>query len=80
VNDSKTVDATVRNIQILGEAANQVPKEFQAANAQIEWTKIIRFPPYFGSPILLSGSQHYLENYTRLYSSVVTEFNRTGKT
>ena len=36
VNDFKTVDATVWNIQILGEAANQVPKEFQAANTQIE--------------------------------------------
>jgi uncharacterized protein with HEPN domain len=42
VNDFKTVDATVRNIQILGEAANQVPKEFQVAHTQIEWTKIIR--------------------------------------
>ncbi|MBD0255295.1 MAG: DUF86 domain-containing protein [Cytophagales bacterium] len=42
VNDFKTVDATVRNIQILGEAANQVLAAFQAANAQIEWTKIIR--------------------------------------
>ncbi len=41
VNDFKTVDATVRNIQILGEAANQVPAAFQAANAKIEWTKII---------------------------------------
>jgi uncharacterized protein with HEPN domain len=42
VNDPKTIDATVRNIQILGEAANQVPKEFQLANPQIEWSKIIR--------------------------------------
>jgi uncharacterized protein with HEPN domain len=42
VNDIKTIDATVHNIQILGEAANQVPKEFQLANPQVEWTRIIR--------------------------------------
>ena len=29
LKDPKTLDATVRNIQILGEAAKQIPKEFQ---------------------------------------------------
>lgn len=42
VNDPKTLDATVRNIQILGEAASQVPKSYQTAHPQIEWSKIIR--------------------------------------
>jgi uncharacterized protein with HEPN domain len=42
LQDIKTSDATVRNIQILGEAAAQIPKDFQLANSTIEWTKIIR--------------------------------------
>lgn len=41
-NDIKTMDAVVRNIQIIGEAANQVPIKFQHQHSQIEWTKIIR--------------------------------------
>jgi len=42
INDEKTIDATVRNIQILGEAAKQVPREVQEKYPAIEWTKIIR--------------------------------------
>jgi len=42
LNDTKTVDAVVRNIQILGEAAKQIPMKFQEKNIEIEWEKIIR--------------------------------------
>ena len=42
IADVKTTDATVRNIQILGEAASQIPKDFQAQYPDIEWSKIIR--------------------------------------
>ena len=42
IKDEKTMDATVRNIQILGEAAKQVAKEMQKRYPAIEWTKITR--------------------------------------
>ncbi len=42
VNDRKTHDAVIRNVQVLGEAANRVPAEFRDLNSQIEWMKIIR--------------------------------------
>ena len=42
VDDPKTLDATVRNIQILGEAASQVPKSYQTDHPEIEWSKIVR--------------------------------------
>lgn len=42
LNDEKTIDATVHNIQILGEAAKQVSKDIQKKYNKIEWTKIIR--------------------------------------
>lgn len=34
-------DAVIRNIEIIGEAANGVSKEFKDANTQIEWKQII---------------------------------------
>jgi uncharacterized protein with HEPN domain len=42
VNDRKTRDASLRNLQILGEAANRVPSNVRDNYPEIEWTKIIR--------------------------------------
>lgn len=42
INDRKTRDAVVRNLQVLGEAANRVPKEVREQFPQIEWMRIIR--------------------------------------
>src|ERR1039458_3010414 len=38
--DEKGVDAVVRNLEIIGEAARQMPEEFTRRNSQIEWRKI----------------------------------------
>src|ERR1039457_2905600 len=38
--DEKGVDAVVRNLEIIGEAARQMPEEFTQRNPQIEWRKI----------------------------------------
>ena len=35
-------DAVVRNIQVLGEAANRIPKPFRDQHRAIEWMRIIR--------------------------------------
>ena len=35
-------DAVVRNVQVLGEAANRVPKPFRDQHPTIEWMRIIR--------------------------------------
>lgn len=34
------VDATLRNLEILGEAAKNIPSEVKSANPEIEWKKI----------------------------------------
>lgn len=39
--DRKTIDAVVRNVEIIGVAANNLTEEFRSANPQIEWRKII---------------------------------------
>jgi uncharacterized protein with HEPN domain len=51
--DSKTLDAVVRNLEIIGEAAKSVPKDVRAAHPEIEWKKIaglrdILIHQYFG--------------------------------
>ena len=40
-DDSKTVDAVVRNFEIIGEAANRLPDSFKKKHSEIAWTKII---------------------------------------
>jgi uncharacterized protein with HEPN domain len=41
VRDEKTKDAVVRNLEIIGEAANQIPKEIQQKFSNVPWTQII---------------------------------------
>lgn len=40
VSDSKTVDAVIRNFQIIGEAAKRVPLPYQEKYPEIKWHKI----------------------------------------
>ena len=39
--DDKTTDAVVRNLEIIGEAANRLPRGFRANHPKIEWKKIV---------------------------------------
>jgi uncharacterized protein with HEPN domain len=40
MSDKKTQAAVIRNLEILGEAAKNVPEDFKKKNPQIEWYKI----------------------------------------
>ena len=42
LQDHKTSDAVLRNLQVLGEAANRVPESIRALAPEIEWERIIR--------------------------------------
>jgi uncharacterized protein with HEPN domain len=39
--DEKTVDAVVRNLEIIGEAANRLPENFKNQHRHVEWVKIV---------------------------------------
>ncbi len=41
--DSKTVDAVIRNFEIIGEAANRLPEAFKELHTEIDWHKIRGF-------------------------------------
>jgi uncharacterized protein with HEPN domain len=43
VQDRKTYDATVRNLEILGEAAKGIPEEIRTQNPQVSWRDIAGF-------------------------------------
>jgi len=38
--DDKTVDAVIRNLEIIGEAAKMVPESVRVAHPEVEWRKI----------------------------------------
>ena len=40
-NDKKTIDAVIRNIEIIGEAANKIPKEEREKIQQIPWKEVV---------------------------------------
>jgi uncharacterized protein with HEPN domain len=41
VGDQLRIDAVVRNLEIIGEAANRLPEDARARCPQIEWPKIV---------------------------------------
>jgi uncharacterized protein with HEPN domain len=41
--DTKTVDAVIRNFEIIGEAANRLPEEFKDRFPEIDWQRIRGF-------------------------------------
>lgn len=40
-SDEKTSDAVVRNLEIIGEAANRLSEEFKLKNTVFDWMKIV---------------------------------------
>jgi uncharacterized protein with HEPN domain len=37
MEDEKTIDAVIRNFEIIGEAANRLPENFREINPEINW-------------------------------------------
>ncbi len=43
LNDEKTIDAVVRNFEIIGEASIRIDEDFKLDHPQIEWKKLRGF-------------------------------------
>ena len=64
--DDKTIDAVVRNFEIIGEASNRLPEEFKSSHGSIDWVRIKGFRnrivhDYFG--IDHSIVWHIIQNF-----------------
>ena len=42
-DDTKTIDAVIRNFEIIGEAANRLPEDFKQEHTTVDWHKIRGF-------------------------------------
>ena len=43
LNDDKTVDAVIRNFEVIGEAANRLPDDFKENHQEVDWYRIRGF-------------------------------------
>ena len=43
IEDQKTIDAVIRNFEIIGEAVNRLPEEFKNSYTDIDWVMIRGF-------------------------------------
>lgn len=41
LRDQKTIDSVVRNLEVIGEAASRLPKEFRDRNPAVPWRRIV---------------------------------------
>lgn len=78
LNDDKTIDAVVRNFEIIGEASNRIDPDFRIMNSEIEWNRIRGFRnrivhDYFGIDyeIVWTIIENDLENLIEQIESVI---------
>lgn len=80
-NNELVVDAVVRNIEVLGEAAKKVPLSVQQLYPQLPWSQMYRMRnrishEYFGldhSIIWRVATQHLPPNYIDLLAIITVE-------
>jgi uncharacterized protein with HEPN domain len=78
--DDKTIDAVVRNFEIIGEAANRLSQEFKDRYPEIEWNRIRGFRnrivhDYFGIDyrIVWTIIESYIDGLIEKIKSIIDE-------
>ena len=84
ISDDKTIDAVVRNFEIIGEAANRIDPDFRTNNPEIEWKRIRGFRnriihDYFGIDyeIVWTIIESYLDELIDWLESLISDFKTT---
>ncbi|MBN2123829.1 MAG: DUF86 domain-containing protein [Deltaproteobacteria bacterium] len=79
-SDRKTQDAVIRNLEIIGEAARNLPDSLRAEDAEIEWRKIVGLRnilahEYFGIsvPIVWDIAQNKLRHLRDVCARLLTQ-------
>jgi uncharacterized protein with HEPN domain len=63
-----TYDATVRNLELLGEAASHIPPEIREGHPAIPWRQIIATRNHLDSRLSRHRQRHPVEHRRRRYS------------
>jgi uncharacterized protein with HEPN domain len=84
LTDNKTIDAVVRNFEIIGEAANRIEPDFRDQNPAIEWKRIRGFRnrivhDYFGIDyeIVWNIIETYLDELTDSLETIIKDIEAT---
>ncbi len=84
ISDDKTIDAVVRNFEIIGEAANRFDSDIREKFPEIEWNRIRGFRnrivhEYFGIDyeIVWSIIESYLDKLIEWLETIINELNAT---
>lgn len=79
-SDDRTSDAVIRNLEVIGEAANHIPELFISSHPEITWSKAIAvrnriIHEYFGVDyaILWNILQNYLPQFYKSVNLLLTE-------
>lgn len=82
--DEKTIDAVVRNFEVIGEAANRIDPDFRDKNPEIEWKRLRGFRnrivhDYFGIDyeIVWSIIESYLDELIDWLDKITEENKAT---
>ncbi|MCP4313369.1 MAG: DUF86 domain-containing protein [Bacteroidetes bacterium] len=80
LSDDRTVDAVVRNFEIIGEAANRLDQEFRGFYSGVEWNRIRGFRnrivhDYFGIDyrIVWTIIESYLDDLLGTLATIIDE-------
>ena len=82
LSDDRTVDAVVRNFEIIGEAANRLDQEFRNLHSGVEWNRIRGFRnrivhDYFGIDyrIVWTIIESYMDDLIDKLATIIDELN-----
>lgn len=80
IADDKTIDAVVRNFEVIGEASNRILPDFKLINPEIEWSRLRGFRnriahDYFGIDyeIVWSIIEDYLEELIGFLEKLIAD-------
>jgi hypothetical protein len=65
LSESKTLDAVVRNLEVIGEAAKMVPDSIRAQDQDVDWRKIAGLRDILIHQILRNRPGDYLGHYPK---------------
>ena len=78
--DAKTLDAVIRNLEVIGEAVKHLPEDIRSKQPGIEWRKIaglrdILIHEYFGInvPVVWDVVQHKLPSLEKAIQQLLSE-------